>query len=80
MRCLEKDPAKRPESMIEVAKILDPYYTDIALKQTSATEHPIPTFYDDKTIETSSIDNGDKTVPMTGVARTPNSKSSHPTG
>jgi serine/threonine protein kinase/CHASE2 domain-containing sensor protein len=80
MRCLEKDPAKRPESMIEVAKILDPYYTDMALKHTSATEHPIPTFYDDKTIETSSIDNGDKTVPMTGVARTPNSKSSHPTG
>jgi serine/threonine-protein kinase len=34
MRCLEKNPAIRPGSMLEVAKILDPYYTDIALKST----------------------------------------------
>jgi CHASE2 domain-containing sensor protein len=34
MRCLEKKPADRPQDMLEVAKALDPYYTDIAMKST----------------------------------------------
>jgi hypothetical protein len=35
---LEKDPADRPQSMMEVAKFLDPFYTDIALKSTILTQ------------------------------------------
>jgi serine/threonine protein kinase/CHASE2 domain-containing sensor protein len=38
MSCLEKDPAKRPQNMMEVAKTLDPFYTDIALKSTIQTQ------------------------------------------
>jgi len=38
MSCLEKDPADRPQSMMEVAKFLDPFYTDIALKSTVQTQ------------------------------------------
>ena len=37
MQCLEKDPADRPQSMIEVAKVLDPFYTEIAIKSTVQT-------------------------------------------
>ena len=37
MSCLEKDPAKRPKDMMEVAQILDPFYTDIAMKSTIQT-------------------------------------------
>ena len=38
MSCLEKDPADRPQSMMAVAKTLDPFYTDIALKSTIQTQ------------------------------------------
>ncbi len=38
MRCLEKNPADRPQSMIEVAKVLDPFYTDIAMKTSIQTQ------------------------------------------
>lgn len=38
MRCLEKDPANRPQSMMDVARILDPFYTDIALRSTVQTQ------------------------------------------
>lgn len=37
MHCLEKDPAKRPKNMMEVARALDPFYTDIAIKATTRT-------------------------------------------
>ncbi|MFA6716146.1 MAG: serine/threonine-protein kinase, partial [Victivallaceae bacterium] len=40
MRCLEKDPAKRPQSMMEVARALDPFYTDIAIKSTTSATVP----------------------------------------
>jgi len=38
MRCLEKDPTKRPQSMMEVAQTIDPFYTDIAMKSTIQTQ------------------------------------------
>jgi CHASE2 domain-containing sensor protein len=38
MSCLEKDPADRPQNMMEVAKVLDPFYTDIAIKSTVQTQ------------------------------------------
>jgi len=38
MSCLEKDPADRPQSMMKVARILDPFYTEIALKSTIQTQ------------------------------------------
>jgi len=38
MNCLDKDPAKRPQDMMEVAQVLDPFYTDIAMKSTIQTQ------------------------------------------
>ncbi len=34
MRCLEKKPEDRPRDMMEVARALDPFYTEIAMKST----------------------------------------------
>lgn len=67
MRCLEKDPAKRPASMLEVARILDPYYTDIALKATMNPKFAASTFDDDKTVMTALIDADDKTTPVVRI-------------
>ena len=64
MRCLEKNPAKRPGSMLEVAKILDPYYTGMALKSTADSKQAMPAFEDGKTIATAPINAGDKTIPL----------------
>jgi len=38
MQCLEKDPADRPQNMMDVAKALDPFYTDIAIKSGVQTQ------------------------------------------
>lgn len=64
MQCLEKEPSKRPGSMLEVARILDPYYTDIALKSAPESRLAAPGFTDGKTIMTSSVKPEDKTVPF----------------
>ena len=50
MHCLEKNPAKRPGSMLDVAKVLDPYYTGIALKSTAVPRQAMPAFEDGKTM------------------------------
>ena len=64
MRCLEKDPLKRPGSMLEVARVLDPYYTDIAFKFTASSMQEMPTVENAKTISISvaGSDDLDKTT------------------
>ena len=69
MRCLQKDPEKRPASMLEVAKILDPYYTDIALKTTMTAQSPAAAAIDDAGAATLIIPvtgSPDKTVIIAG--------------
>ncbi len=71
MRCLEKSPEHRPENMLEVAKLLDPYYTDIALRSTVATHAPIITAIDAAEDTTIVLPGGvppDKTVVIPGHA------------
>ena len=36
MQCIDKMPINRPESMLDIAQRLDPFYTDIAMKTTIA--------------------------------------------
>lgn len=43
MKCLAKNPDERPSDMIELAKILDPYYADAAMKTTVAINTPSAT-------------------------------------
>jgi CHASE2 domain-containing sensor protein len=71
MRCLEKKPANRPETMLEVARLLDPYYTDIALKDTGNSKRATSDFEDGKTGVTVRIYVDDKTTPFIPETKEP---------
>ena len=62
MRCLEKEPVDRPQSMLEVARILDPFYTEIAARSTRQAGTRIQTVEEDGKTTVIGADEIDKTT------------------
>jgi serine/threonine protein kinase len=70
MRCLEKDPADRPQSMIEVARILDPFYTEIAVRSTRQAGTQVQAVEEDGKTTVIGADEIDKTTVLNSNDKT----------